>query len=459
MPKGKIKTPLPVTFLIIAFLCPTEFSLFLDGLRIPPHRLALIALLPIAFGRLILQKNLKIRSYDLAFIAFNVWTVVIYMYHQGQQEGLVYGGSLALDGLGAYLVARTWIRDVALFQAALRTMGYAIAAAGLIALPETLLGQHFIHDILRVITGYTHPTAVETRLGLTRAYGTFDHPIHYGTFCAALLAQFWYATTSTMERRKRAVLLAGATFLGLSSAPILCLMLQVGMLVWERVTRSTHNRTALTLTAIAGLYIGASMVMERSPINFIATGMTLDSWTGYYRLQIWEYGLQNVVANPWTGIGLNDWERPWWMISSTVDAFWLVIAMREGLPGIASILLGIALNMRAVVKNGLTHRDAQVRRLSRGWIMSLIALSLVGCTVHYWNVLYAFFFFFIGLAGWMSDPAKVRSAARSKYRGSNRPSSAPSRSPAPAPQPGRPAYPDRYPAPQPGGYGHIPRPA
>ena len=54
-----------------------------------------------------------------------------------------------------------------------------------------------------------------------RAYGTFDHPIHYGTFCAALLAQFWYATTSTMERRKRAVLLAGATFLGLSSAPIL----------------------------------------------------------------------------------------------------------------------------------------------------------------------------------------------------------------------------------------------
>jgi hypothetical protein len=207
------------------------------------------------------------------------------MYHQGQNEGLVYGGSLALDGLGAYLVARVWIRDVALFQAVLRTMGYAIAAAGLIALPETLLGQTFTHDILRAITGYTHPTAVETRLGLTRAYGTFDHPIHYGTFCAALLAQFWYATNSTMQRRKRAVLLAGATFLGLSSAPILCLFLQAAMLVWEKLTRGMHNRTALTLTILAGLYIGASAGMTRSPINFIATGMTLDSWTGFYRLR------------------------------------------------------------------------------------------------------------------------------------------------------------------------------
>ena len=158
-----------------------------------------------------------------------------------------------------------------------------LRCGALIALPETLLGQNFTHDALRALTGYVHPTAVETRLGLTRAYGTFDHPIHYGTFCAALLAQFWYAAKSTMEKRKRAALLAGATLLGLSSAPILCLLLQTAMLLWEYLTRGTANRTSLTLTVLAGLYIGASFVMTRSPINFIATGMTLDSWTGYYR--------------------------------------------------------------------------------------------------------------------------------------------------------------------------------
>ncbi|MEQ1652126.1 MAG: hypothetical protein ABL897_06545, partial [Hyphomicrobium sp.] len=442
--KGKITTPTPVIFLIVAFLCPTEFSLYLDGLRIPPHRLALILLLPLALFRLLSQKNLKICSFDVAFILFNVWTVGIFMHHQGQHEGMVYGGSLALDGLGAYLVARTWIRDAALFHAVLRTMGYAIAAAALVALPETLLGQTFTHDALRALTGYAHPTAVESRLGLTRAYGTFDHPIHYGTFCAALLAQYWYAATTTMEKRKRAALLALATFLGLSSAPILCLLLQTAMLIWERLTRGTANRTTLTLTVLAGLYIGASMVMSRSPINLIATGMTLDSWTGYYRLQIWEHGLDNVYANPWTGIGLNDWTRPWWMVSSTVDAFWLVVVMREGLPAIILLLGGIVFITRAVVKRGLRNRDIVVRRLSRGWIMSLIALSLVGCTVHFWNVLYAFFFFFVGMSGWIADPKRARAPAKSKAMN-------PPRAVVMQPLPVRPS--------PLGGYGEMPMPA
>ena len=412
MANGKIKTPKPVILLIIAFLCPTEFSLFLDGLRLPPHRVALLLLLPFALWKLATTRGLKVRAFDIAFVLFNMWTIGIFMYHQGQQEGLVYGGSLALDGLGAYLVARAWVRDASLFHATLRTMGFAIATAALIALPETLLGQNFTHDILRSLTGFVHPTAVETRLHLTRAYGTFDHPIHYGTFCAALLAMFWFAAKNNQDRRKHAALLAGATFLGLSSAPILCLLLQTAMLIWERLTRGTANRTSITLAVMAGLYAGASCVMSRSPINFIATGMTLDSWTGYYRLQIWENGLDNVYANPWTGIGLGDWTRPWWMVSSTVDAFWLVVTMREGLPAIFLLVTAIVLITRAVVKRGLRNSDIAVRRLSRGWIMSLIALSLVGTTVHFWNVLYAFFFFFFGLAGWIADPQRRKAPAK-----------------------------------------------
>ena len=410
----RTKTPLPVILLIIAFLCPTEFSLYLDGLRLPPHRVVLILLLPVALWRIALQRGMKLRAFDAMFLAFNAWTVGIFMYHQGDHEGLVYGGSLALEGLGAYLVARAWIRDAALFEATLRTMAIAIAIAATIALPETLLGKNFTHDILRDLTGYVHPTAVETRLHLTRAYGAFDHPIHYGTFCAALLAMFWYAAKSKFSRRKRALFLCLATFLGLSSAPILCLLLQGAMILWEYLTRGTANRTSITLAFLAGLYIAASCVMSRSPINLIATGMTLDAWTGYYRLQIWENGLNTVYGYPWTGIGLADWERPWWMASSTIDAFWLVIAMREGLPAIIFLVGGIVMITRAVAKRGLNIPDIATRRLSRGWIMSLIALCLVGTTVHFWNVLYTFFFFFIGLSGWIADPKRVKVKTKAK---------------------------------------------
>ena len=413
-PITRTKTPLPVILLIVAFLCPTEFSLYLDGLRLPPHRVVLLLLLPIALWRIALQRGMKLRAFDVLFLAFNAWTVGIFMYHQGDHEGLVYGGSLALEGLGAYLVARAWIRDAALFEATLRTMAIAIAIAATIALPETLLGKNFTHDILRDLTGYVHPTAVETRLHLTRAYGAFDHPIHYGTFCAALLAMFWYAAKSKFSRRKRALFLCLATFLGLSSAPILCLLLQGAMILWEYLTRGTANRTSITLAFLAGLYIAASCVMSRSPINLIATGMTLDAWTGYYRLQIWENGLNTVYGYPWTGIGLADWERPWWMASSTIDAFWLVIAMREGLPAIIFLVGGIVMITRAVTKRGLNNPDIAIRRLSRGWIMSLIALCLVGTTVHFWNVLYTFFFFFIGLSGWIADPMRVKVKTKAK---------------------------------------------
>ena len=407
MSKKKTRAAWPVILLIIAFLCPTEFSLYIGGLRLPPHRVALLLVIPIALWRLLAQKGLKLRSFDIAFVLFNVWTIAIYMYHQGQDEGLVYGGSLALESLGSYLVARVWIRNAEQFLAALRVMAAAILVAGLIALPETLFGQIFTHDILKTLTGYAHPIAVETRLHLTRAYGTFDHPIHYGTFCAALLAMFWYSEKRANTRYQRVAIIAGATLLGLSSAPILCLGLQAVMLIWEHQTRHIKSRTGISLAILAGLYIGASFVMTRSPINFIATGMTLDPWTGYYRLQIWENGLNNVYGDPWTGIGLKDWVRPWWMVSSTVDAYWLVTLMREGVPAFLLLVSGIVLLARSVTRRGMKSPDFLVRRLARGWMMSLIALCLVGTTVHFWNVLHAFLFFFLGLAGWMADPRRV----------------------------------------------------
>ena len=41
-------------------------------------------------------------------------------------------------------------------------------------------------------------------------------------------------------------------------------------------------------------------------------------------LNVWKY--------PLLGIGLGEWERPAWMFSSTIDAFWLVIMIRTGVP-------------------------------------------------------------------------------------------------------------------------------
>ena len=403
-------TPLPVALVIVSFLAPSELSLYLAGLRLPLHRVVLLAAFPLALMALLSGKA-RPRLFDLLFGAYACWTAFVFWLHSGYQ-GFVFGGSLALESFGAFIVARAYIRSRTQFLASFKLLMTVVAVAGLIALPEMLLGKHFAHDALQQMTGYVVQRGIEVRARLTRAYGTFDHPIHLGVFNASVLALAWYTAESHAQRMQRVAIVMLATLTSLSSAPFLCIGLQVAMMLWERVTRPIPSRVAVSVAIVVGLYIGASLVMTRSPLNFIATGLTLDPWTGFYRLMIWEYGLQNVWANPWIGIGQNDWVRADWMTAATVDSMWLVIMMQQGLPGFLLVASAIVLLCRGVARRVRRTKDGLERRIGRGWIMSLVALSLLACTVHLWNSVYAYLFFFLGAAGWMADPPKVRKPAR-----------------------------------------------
>ncbi|MEM1088560.1 MAG: O-antigen ligase family protein, partial [Pseudomonadota bacterium] len=256
-----------------------------------------------------------------------------------------------------------------------------------------------------------HPTGVETRLGLTRAYGTFDHPIHFGTFCASLMALLVYAGRSNRQSRKRAGLLTGATFLSLSSAPLLSLALQGALILWDQLTRRLKTRLSLSLIAVAVGYVALDLISTRSPMAILATRLTLDSWTGYYRLFIWEHGMNNVWSAPLLGLGLADWARPWWMVADTVDSYWLVLAMRQGIPSFLVLVIALGLIIFATNRKVRQLPDRHARNLLRGWTMSLVALCLIGLTVHYWNALHTYMFFLIGMGGVFADPVRRTRAA------------------------------------------------
>ncbi len=413
MLKALRDTPWPVLLLVASFLCPTELSVYVGSARLPPHRALLLLLLPWALIALFGRSRVKPRMFDVAFLGFAVWTVIVYIYHHGQSDGLQTGGALALDGFGSFLVARAFVRDERAFAGTAVALLIAVALAGLTALPETLLGQLFIHDFLRKVTGYVHPVGIERRLGLTRAFGLFDHPIHLGTFCAGNLALVIYATRRNVDAGMRAFVISASALTSISSAPMLSLAVQFGLIGFDRATRGIKGRITVAVGAIVALFAVTSMIATRSPFAIIATGFTLNSWTGYYRLMIWEHGLWNVWWNPWMGIGLNDWVRPLWMASPTVDAFWLVIAMKGGIPSFLLLVCGIAFIGRGVAVR-MRRASPELRRLATGWMISLITLSLVGCTVHYWNVPFAYFFFFLGLGGCLADPLRQAAAVSTK---------------------------------------------
>jgi hypothetical protein len=108
--------------------------------------------------------------------------------------------------------------------------------------------------------------------------------------------------------------------------------------------------------------------------------------------------------------------------------------MQQGLPAMVLLTLAIVLLCRAVALRIRRTPDPMERYIARGWIMSLIALAMLACTVHLWNAVYAYFFFFLGSAGWIADP--VRRAVTRYAAGERRRSQAqPQPSPAPPPLP------------------------
>ena len=303
--------PWPVIALILSFLCPTELSLYLGGLRLPPYRIVLLIVIPFAIWKTSLGGHgSRLRAFDYFFLAFGTWIIFSLAMHGGDAGGIETGGSQALDCVDGYLVARAYIRTIVQFTAALKMLAATVIVSGLIALPKVFTGRYFAHEMMRAITGIHVPTDMEQRFGLTRAYGTFDHPIHLGTFSCALFAVFWYAARNWTGRLVRGGFVALVTFTAISSAPSLGLLLQCALIVWDVATRAIKGRALITIAAIVIGLLAVSAISSRSVFTLIARYLTLNPWTDYCRLLIWENGIANVMAHPWIGIGIADWLLP-----------------------------------------------------------------------------------------------------------------------------------------------------
>jgi hypothetical protein len=226
-----------------------------------------------------------------------------------------------------------------------------------------------------------------------------------------MFALMWMSEPDRKWRYIRAAGMSIAALLAMSSAPLLSLGMQLAMMCWNKSTARIPLRTQLTLAIAIGLYVGVLMTAQRPPIQILISIATFDPWTGFYRMMIWEYGLENLWNSPWIGIGMADWVRPQWMYSSTIDAYWLVLALRSGIPAFLLLITGIALIGYGVVKRGRHSSDLLRRRMSVGWMISLVAICLLGATVHYWNAPHALLFFFLGLGSALADPKRVTSAA------------------------------------------------
>lgn len=403
----------PILIYFLALIMPSELAVNLFGLTLIPVRVALLVLFVPAVLQLLRTRELTIQPFDVFLVLALLWLLVALTVNNGFDKGAKFGGSLVLEALGGYVLARTYVRTYAQFTYAVRTYFMFVLVAASVAIPETFFGIQFAHDLAAAITGL--PKAVISseagRLGLARANSTFDHPILYGTFCASALGLVWYLYSARPERWARALAIAGATLCAVSSASLLACLLIVAFIVWERRTRRIPNRAAFLMAGLAAIYLTIELVSNRSAIEVLISLVALDPWTAYYRILIWENASVDLANHPFAGVALNAWTRATWMTGS-VDAFWLNMALMGGLPVVALLGLSVVTLLAQVHRRAGLGETRQRWQARLGWTATILVVCLQAFTVHYWGAMNSWFFFLVGLGAWMADASEGLGPAR-----------------------------------------------
>ncbi len=393
--------------LLAAFFIVTLLPVkpLIGGQRMDPERLfLLVAFLPFAI-RMLSGRAGRLTMVDAGMVLFNIWLLISFLVNHGTSQ-LSYAISQVLELAGGYMAGRVLVRSVAEYQRFVRYFLITLA----VMLPFGLIELFTSHMLLSEILGKVLPVVQANgavRYGLTRVQVVFPHAILYGLYCSIALSSVYFVYRARPFRMWTGLgLVFVTTLMSLSSAPMLSIILQTGLIVWNKITRGAW-------ATLAGLFGAAVAILQlfsnRGPVVFFIETMTLDPQTGWWRIYIWNWGTFNVMQHPLFGIGLNDWVRPKWMISASVDNFWLLIAMRNGLPALVFLLSAVLVHLVLVIRaRNLTEAGKDVRL---GYALTLIGLIFLLTTVHVWDEVATFVFFFFGIGAFLyTAPAETPDA-------------------------------------------------
>lgn len=389
--------------MLFIFTLALPVSYYFGPVRLSPYRILLMAMLLPCFFMWISGKAGKIRSCDIYILLYLAWSSLSIFLNMGN-SGFEPAGMLVIETLGAYLLARCFVRDAATFRSTVKFFFLIVVFLLPFAAAEAILKQPILYNLFRLLGSVTPPTDMEMRMGMRRAQGSLEHPILFGVFCSAALSLAYYSygrAAGGFWGSFRAGTAFLATFFSLSTGAYLSAMVQLMLIGWDRVTRTVQKRWKILGAIVIVGYILVDSLSNRSPFQVFISYLTFNQHNSYNRVLTWIYGTQHVMNHPWIGGGLGlDWIRPWWM-NPSVDNFWLVVAMRHGLPAIAFLMLAIAAMMRQVTK--LDLETGEVDNARKGLLITLAGLSFAICSVHLWNASYVLFIFLIGCGPWMLD--------------------------------------------------------
>jgi len=405
--------PVVVALFFLGMMLPTSVSVSAGGLRLSVFRVVLLVMFVPMMITLVSGKRGKLTLFDGLALGHSAWALLALIAWGGLAQGIESGGIYIVEFLGAYLVGRLYIRSYEDFAAFAKFFVMTVCILLIFTIPEALTSIHILHDNIAAVMGAPRAPYIEQRMGLERTFGPFDHPILYGVFSASAfsLAYFVVAEKRLTNWGGMAQVLgvALATFLSASGGPYVVLMMQIFVAGWERVLGKINGRWKMLFGLFGLIYLAIDLFSNRTPFHVFVTYFTFSTTSAYNRILIFEYGSAEVMRHPILGIGLGDWVRPIWM-SDSMDNFWLLIAVRYGLPAWL-MLVGLmgGLIWTVAQRKGLPE---SWRRARHAWAFTLFGITVAAATVHLWNALFVLFIFLIGAGAWLLDAQPASASPR-----------------------------------------------
>lgn len=401
---GQDKLSWMVFGILLGLMIP--LNMFAGPLVLTTQRLVLMAAFFPALMMLMRGDAGKIRFFDVFAFIYVIWSTLAIAVNNPANV-VQYSGSTSLEFLCGYLIGRVCIRNIHQFRRFSRVFAILVLISLPFALIETQTGQPMILMIFNQLPVVFSSRAIDSmpRLGLHRVQFVMPTPIHYGLFAAIGMCLVAVTHQTVWTQSKRLVwggLIGFASFLSLSAGAFLAVVFQLMFLIWATLTRGNASRWWIMFGIAFVFWAVIEVLSDRSAIMVFLSYATFSPATAFNRTIIFEFGMQNVYANPIFGIGLNDWERPFWLFHSSVDNFWLLIAMRMGFPGILIMWVMWFGVIWLVAKKNFTE-GSELYFARRGWMFMIVGLSFTLATVDVWGPMHSLVFFLLGIGVWLID--------------------------------------------------------
>ncbi|WP_290703273.1 hypothetical protein [Amphritea sp.] len=378
-----------VYFLTIAVFLPTSFSFALGSLRLSSYRVVCIFIFIVFFSKILKTFRGGFFSPQVLICLYVFWVFLAITVNHGVGYAIEAAGVHFLETFVPFIAIFMYCSSTKNIYKYVRFIILLLLLMLLVTIPETLTGFNWFRTLTDALTGGYH-SHIDKRMGLTRSLGTFDHAILLGVISASMISMAFFVYSF-----KKAVVISLCAALSLSSGAMASISFQWILITWSKVFKRNSKKWMMFFILFLVIYISIDVLSNRTPLKVMLHYLTFSAHTAYWRILIFEYGIQNAISNPFFGIGYNDWVRPSWMLSGSMDNFWLVNMVRYGFPSFilyAGSVLSILVSLFR-----LKVEDPDLLKLRRGWLAGMAGLIVSASTVHLWNNAYVFFNMYLGL--------------------------------------------------------------